>query len=221
MQYKPNSTPSPDADHGHGHGHDHGGSKTEESLVPIRELLTQDYTKETKDVDWSVLTERDENGFLRFHYAVMDGQIPLAIGVAKRFPVVVNDNSNIRKQTPLHWAVLKNRLALVVFLCEHGADVNVVDTEGYSALATAVQFNLVPVAHYLVTKGARLDTVDNEGHTLLHWGAYFGHERIVDYLLVQHLASNAVDYAGRTPLHWASLKARRRKNKCLFVCVLF
>ncbi len=209
MQYAPSSTPSPDSgsDHGHSHGHDHGGSsKTEESTVPIRELLTRDYSEETSEVDWKLLTERDDNGFLRLHYAVLDGQIPLSVGVVKRFPHLVNDCANIRKQTPLHWAVLKNRLALVILLVENGADVNALDTEGYSSLTTAVQFNLVPIAHYLVTKGARLDTIDNEGHTLMHWGAYFGHERIVDYLLVQKLSATAIDYSGRTPLHWASLK---------------
>jgi ankyrin repeat protein len=160
MQYAPSLTPAPDttaSDHGHGHSHDHGagGEQEQESGTPIRELLSKDYSSETKDMteaDWRLLTERDENGFLRFHFAVLDNMIPLCVGLLQRYPQIVNDVANIRKQSPLHWACLKNRLAMVVLLMEHGADPNLLDTEGYTPLTTAVQFNLVPIAHYLVTK---------------------------------------------------------------------
>jgi hypothetical protein len=126
--------------------------------------------------------------------------------MVKHFPQLVNDAENVRKQTPLHWAVLKNRLAVVVLLVEHGADPNLRDSEGYTPVTTAAQYNLVPIMHYLSTRGGRLDLLDTEGHSLLHWAAYFGHERVVEYLLVRGLSPTALDDAGRTPLHWAALK---------------
>ena len=126
--------------------------------------------------------------------------------MVKHFPRLVNDAENVRRQTPLHWATLKNRLAVVVLLVEHGADPNARDSEGYTPITTAVQYNLVPIVHYLATHGGRLDLLDAEGHTLLHWAAYFGHERVVEYLLVRGLSPTAQDDAGRTPLHWAALK---------------
>ncbi len=80
MQYVPLATPSPDdMHHGHSHGHDHeagplmqGASEPE---LTIREQLTRDYSEETCNVDWALTTERDENGFVRLHYAALDNQV--------------------------------------------------------------------------------------------------------------------------------------------------
>ncbi len=209
MQYVPSVTPSPDEHDGHSHSHGHGHQvepAPAESATSIREQLTRDYSAETQDIDWQQLAERDENGFLRLHYAALDDQVPVVIEMVKRFPQLVNDAQNIRQQTPLHWACLKNRLAISVLLTEHGADSNLKDSEGYTPLTTAAQYNLVPILHYLALHGGRLDTCDNEGHSLMHWGAYFGHERVVDYLLARGLPVTTPDYAGRTPLHWAAVK---------------
>ncbi len=76
MQYVPVATPAPDdAHHGHSHGHDHEGEAPAERQPTIRELLTLDYSEETCNVDWSLTTERDENGFCRVHYAALDNQV--------------------------------------------------------------------------------------------------------------------------------------------------
>jgi hypothetical protein len=88
MQYVPLATPSPDdMHHGHSHGHDHGGEAPSEpeAELTIREQLTRDYTEETCNVDWSLTTERDENGFSRLHYAALDNQVTIiARGTVER-----------------------------------------------------------------------------------------------------------------------------------------
>ena len=202
MQYAPASQPSvADESHSHGEGAaSHGPKET------IRERLTADYSDETAGLDWNALLIRDEAGCTRLHYAALDDQVPVTLGLLERHLDWIDNNDNSRRQTPLHWACLKGRLAIVILLMEHGADPNLQDTEGYTPLTTAVQYNFVPIAHYLIENGARLDVLDNEGHAPMHWAAYFGHERMTDHLLVRGESAKSLDYSGRTPIHWAALK---------------
>src|SRR4051812_6894503 len=81
MQYIPQATPAPDdMHHGHSHGHDHDSDAVPEleQELTIREQLTRDYSEVMCDVDWALTTERDENGFLRLHYAALDNQVTWA-----------------------------------------------------------------------------------------------------------------------------------------------
>lgn len=113
-----------------------------------------------------------------------------------------------RDQTPLHWACVGGRLRNVLALLDSGADWNVVDGKGFTAVVHAVHYGRVDVVHVLVRKGGRrvVEVVDYEGHGVLEWAAYYGHVGVAVYLL--RVCGVRVDEeydGGMTALHRAAI----------------
>jgi hypothetical protein len=135
--------------------------------------------------------------------------------------------------TALHVATQKGGLVVVKMLLEHGADIEALDKEGHTPLATALLARNTLVAEYLVKQGAKLDpdallqeTVrqgradrdgleflikqgadldapDAAGNTPLHQAILIGHRVIAKYLVQKGANIDATDRAGRTPLQLA------------------
>jgi ankyrin repeat protein len=105
-------------------------------------------------------------------------------------------------------------IALVPFLLQHGADPNIAEDQG----GTAMHFFHHPLDHPewfkgLMAKGARLDIVrDADGHTPLH--AYASKWQLGDLSLFQPFVSDwsITDGNGDTLLHIATAKHRRGSN---------
>jgi hypothetical protein len=66
----------------------------------------------------------------------------------------VNDCANEKKQTPLLWAAAMGRAELAFILHEHGAYLDYVDFDGFSAVGLAVQNGHCLLAHVLFELGA-------------------------------------------------------------------
>ena len=98
-------------------------------------------------------------------------------------------------------AVFFNRLDMMDYLLDAGADVNVRDPEGASPLDDAVwrgSFNAVAI---LLAHGARLNDPDTRtGATPVNEAAYRGHTGIVRYLLQFHPDLTIADKRGYGPL---------------------
>lgn len=62
-----------------------------------------------------------------------------------------------------------NLLEAVKLCLEKGADVNAVNTMGFTALTGAVNRGSDDIVEFLVNRGARTDVKDNEGRTLQEW----------------------------------------------------
>lgn len=71
--------------------------------------------------------------------------------------------------TPLQWAVRQGHLATVVLLMNAGADPQIKDAEGCSALHLAAQFGHTAVVAYLIARNVNADTFDSGGMTALMW----------------------------------------------------
>jgi hypothetical protein len=74
-------------------------------------------------------------------------------------------------------------IAIVQQLLTAGADVNLKDKEGRTALIRAVLNNNGPLVEKLLKAHADPDIQDNQGETALTWAKLFGHDRIVSLLL--------------------------------------
>ncbi|KAL6072068.1 26S proteasome non-ATPase regulatory subunit 10 [Balamuthia mandrillaris] len=88
-------------------------------------------------------------------------------------------------------------------LRERGANPNVVDERGYTALHYASSLGYEEIAQYLMDFGAKIDKRDNNGNTPLCWAAFWGHIRVVESLVEQGADMNLSNYEGLTPLHLA------------------
>lgn len=96
-------------------------------------------------------------------------------------------------------AISHNELEVAKWLIAHGANVNLPNDDGYTALSKSDSFAM---AQLMVDHGAKIDEMDSEGNTLLHlWcGAQQPKLKMVEFLIKQGLDVNAKNNAGETPL---------------------
>jgi ankyrin repeat protein len=79
-------------------------------------------------------------------------------------------------------AVRLNKIEEVKKLIEKGADVNVVDEYGATALYWASYKGHSEIVKMLIEAGADVNVVNKYGITALHWASYKGHSEIVKML---------------------------------------
>ncbi|MGH0117319.1 UNVERIFIED_CONTAM: hypothetical protein FKN15_013842 [Acipenser sinensis] len=105
-----------------------------------------------------------------------------------------------RLSTPLHFAAGYNRVAVVEYLLQHGADVHAKDKGGLVPLHNACSYGHYEVAELLVTHGAVVNVADLWRFTPLHEAAAKGKYEICK-LLLQHGADPIKkNRDGHTPL---------------------
>ncbi|XP_012515117.1 PREDICTED: tankyrase-2 [Propithecus coquereli] len=123
-----------------------------------------------------------------------------------------------RQSTPLHFAAGYNRVSVVEYLLQHGADVHAKDKGGLVPLHNACSYGHYEVAELLVKHGAVVNVADLWKFTPLHEAAAKGKYEICK-LLLQHVdvaallikynaCVNATDKWAFTPLHEAAQKGR-------------
>lgn len=106
--------------------------------------------------------------------------------------------------TALYHALVRKQSRAAMVLIDAGANVNATLTNGYPAIAVAIQLgetNLVAVMH---ERGVRLDTVEVlTGLPLLHLAIHSHKPEMVDFLLKHGAPVNSTDRSGGTSLHTA------------------
>ena len=120
--------------------------------------------------------------------------------------------------TALHYAVFHNRSDVVHFLCEKGADLNVQNKHGLTAVLCAADKNFTSLVRTLVKFGANLKLTDNQGFSLLHKAVLSSNLDLVQFLLEECallLDINASSDEGFTPLHQAALHGHNKIIKVL------
>ena len=85
-------------------------------------------------------------------------------------------------------AAAKGQLALVDYLIAQGANVNLADGEGSSALHAAAHMGHLAVAKSLLRASSIADLADNDGDTPLDWASSQAHTEIVELLSGQVFA---------------------------------
>ncbi|RYP66889.1 hypothetical protein DL771_007546 [Monosporascus sp. 5C6A] len=110
-------------------------------------------------------------------------------------------------QMSLRWAVETGDVEVVKLLLDRGADVAVVNKDGWTPLIAASSKGHVDVVRLLLaTSGVNADLKDSKsGQTPLSWAAANGYEAVVQLLLdTGKVDTDSRDNEGRTPLQWAA-----------------
>lgn len=113
----------------------------------------------------------------------------------------VNERSTTTGLTPLECAVLVQMPILVSHLLSRGANPNVIDANGSSALYLALLYDYQETAIILLHGGARI--YPNPPYPFLGLDAASKNAHITDLLVKQGCDPNGVNHAGFAPLHFA------------------
>lgn len=106
-------------------------------------------------------------------------------------------------------AVLTKDIVLVSRMLNSGADVNILDEDGRTALMEAVIDNNVEIAKLLIQHGADVNKQDDLGETsALHFAAQNNSSELVEILLENQAEVDAEDVNGNTPLSDAVFNSR-------------
>ncbi len=108
----------------------------------------------------SLINFKNKSGFTALTIACYSGNIEVATLLAQH---VDNINVNSDVGTPLMAAVFKNNIDIAKMLLDLGADVNIVDPKGTSALHYGVRFSNIDLIELLVDYGADIKLKDNKG----------------------------------------------------------
>ncbi|XP_067101076.1 poly [ADP-ribose] polymerase tankyrase-2-like [Osmerus mordax] len=105
-----------------------------------------------------------------------------------------------RQSTPLHFAAGYNRVSVVDYLLQHGADVHAKDKGGLVPLHNACSYGHYEVAELLVIHGAVVNVADLWKFTPLHEAAAKGKYEICKLLLQHGADPTKKNRDGNTPL---------------------
>lgn len=151
----------------------------------------------------------------QLHIAAAAGDVARIQALLSRSPGLVNTR-DASGYTPLQLAARNLRVEAAERLLDAGADVNVTDSQGISALHSALlagrdkkeaQAARQSLVTLLLERGADVRATDEQGRTPLHVAtvAVAGDKALLDMLLKAGADLAAKDQFGRTPLHSAAM----------------
>ncbi|KAL3813770.1 hypothetical protein ACJIZ3_015038 [Penstemon smallii] len=113
------------------------------------------------------------------------------------------------KWNPLHTFALAGQIKFMDGLLDKGYNIEMVNTDGLTALHQAVIGKREAVISHLLRKGANPNSKDQDGATPLHYAAQVGALQTVKLLIKYKVDVNVADNEGWTPLHVA-MQTRNR-----------
>ncbi|HEY5999822.1 MAG TPA: ankyrin repeat domain-containing protein [bacterium] len=115
----------------------------------------------------------------------------------------LNSRVDETRRTPLMVAASEGNKKIVELLADNGADMNLQDRLGYTALHWAAYYNCGAVAEALAKRGASLNIEERKGFTPLILAAYYGHLGVVKALVEGGARTDIEDKRGQTALDYA------------------
>jgi tankyrase len=157
------------------------------------------------DSVFKLLAEEPANGGIDIEYQLLEASKAGDLELVKK---IVNLNSHIvncrdldgRHSTPLHFAAGYNRVGVVEFLLNNGADVHAKDKGGLVPLHNACSYGHYEVTELLVKHGASVNVSDLWKFTPLHEAAAKGKYEIVKLLLKHGADASKKNRDGHTPM---------------------
>jgi ankyrin repeat protein len=133
------------------------------------------------------------------HEFVRKGDLDNVRALIEKDPELVNTKDQDGR-TPLHWACRGNKLEVVKFLVEKGADVDAEDNNKIVPLhSLATRDNAAAIA-ILLDNGAEIDARDYGNDTALHYAAMSDAADALTILVKAGAGLENIDDYGRTPL---------------------
>ena len=128
----------------------------------------------------------------------------------------INKKKTIFSQAPIHKIIeskdKKKKYEVLKKMLDMGADPNIKDSNGWSALHYASQFGDLESVKILIENNAYIDTYSNNQRIPLHLASNRNYPEIVKYLLENKSNPNYKDDLGCTPIHLAS---KQGNTKCI------
>ena len=167
----------------------HGYTAAQLSPENIQKMLKEDPPVGGTDVDIQLLE------------AAKAGDMEVVKKLISANPHSVNCRDlDGRHSTPLHFAAGYNRVTVVEYLLEHGADVHAKDKGGLVPLHNACSYGHYEVTELLIKHGACVNVADLWKFTPLHEAAAKGKFEICKLLLKHGADANKKNRDGNTPL---------------------
>ncbi|XP_048242766.1 uncharacterized protein LOC124128465 isoform X2 [Haliotis rufescens] len=127
------------------------------------------------------LVDKDGNNIL--HYACMEGDVETVKCVLSRNMVDINSRGQ-RSRTPVMLAAGWGNGELVELLVNEGADVSLVDDEGYNILHLACMIGHLETPEFVLSQNVvDIDARDKRGQTAADIARRKGHHRLLDLLV--------------------------------------
>lgn len=121
-----------------------------------------------------------------------------------KFNINQRDQENV---SLLHWAAINNRIELVEYFIEKGAEIDAIGGDLRSTpLHWATRQGHLHMIVKLIKHGADPSIMDGDGYNSLHLAAQFGHTSIAAYLIAKGQDIDAPDSNGMTALMWSAFR---------------
>jgi len=152
------------------------------------------------------LLAKDRNGNSVLHLCAENGFLELIEYIFEKGggSIDIND-TNKKKETPLHMAVRNNRADVVKFLVEKGADIEARDVLGATPLFASLEVDNLDLAKYLVEKGADINVEAFNGKRLVHLAGSSKTVDTIKWLVSLGLDINVRDKEENLPIHYTCM----------------
>ncbi|KAG5884194.1 hypothetical protein JTB14_020717 [Gonioctena quinquepunctata] len=177
----------------------HLASQSENSLI-LDHFIHGKYTI-------SFINLKNSKGFTHLHCLAYQGNIKWVEKLLGYSGVEVDARCD-QGNSPFIISIKEENIAVAQQLMENGANINLGNNHGMTALHFSASTGMFKCAKKLIEWGAHLDMKTTYGATPLIKAASWGHRRIVARLLLSGAKINAVDRNGWTALHHATKRKK-------------
>jgi ankyrin repeat protein len=144
----------------------------------------------------------EHNGCTPFHYAILNDEARVVAAMLARG---ADANAEGCFGRALQVAASKQSEDMLQDLFKAGADPNLPDSLGETAIFSALDHANPAIVRLLLDQGAEIDHQDRDGNTALHHAAIAGKALSTTRALEFHADPDLQNLAGETPLHLAVL----------------
>jgi hypothetical protein len=139
----------------------------------------------------------------QLHRAARDGQLDQVVDLIRKGALVDERAAEVPWWSALHLAASRRRSSVVRALLEAGADANLRDGDGRTALMLAATAGLEESLDALISAGADINAQDAQGESALWKATSRGHAGIVRRLLASGAVPDTHNYACVTAMQLA------------------